>query len=161
MTTQSTERATTTTRLTGRIWPEDGVERRIRELVHDVFTPGPVIDRIFDRHPSGLQVEQFVEPGKAVIRVEAPGLDPERDIDVRVAGGVLVVGVQRTETAQEDRPSGFYTEFRYGATERAIRMPEGATGSDVTATYDNGILRIEVPVAEPPVEPVKVDVKHA
>lgn len=138
------------------LWPDDGLERRVRELVRDVFGSGPV-DRVLDRHRP-LQIEQFLEPGKAVFRVEAPGLDPAKDIDVSVTHGILTVRTTRRGESEEEHPSGWYSEFHHGAAQRSMRLPDNVTAGDVTASYRDGIPRVEVPVAEQSCEPVKIDV---
>jgi HSP20 family protein len=70
-----------------------------------------------------------------VIRAELPGVDPDTDVELDVADGVLHLLATPEERAEEDRPSGYHCEFRYGGFERSIRLPDGAIESDVTATY--------------------------
>ena len=41
-------------------------------------------------------------------------------------------------------------ELRYGSFSRTLPLPEGASESDIKATYKDGILEIRVPVSEPP-----------
>ena len=39
----------------------------------------------------------------------------------------------------------FRSEFRYGAFTRVLPLPPGASDTDVTATYTDGILEVRVP----------------
>lgn len=52
---------------------------------------------------------------------------------------------EREERTEEKRPEGYCSEFHYGSFARKIRLPEGATEADVSATYKDGILEVRVP----------------
>jgi HSP20 family protein len=43
------------------------------------------------------------------------------------------------------QPDGYRSEFHYGRLARSIRLPEGATEAEVTASYKDGILEVRVP----------------
>jgi len=48
-----------------------------------------------------VRVEDFVEEETYVIRADVPGVDPERDLDVHVENGRLVVKGERREESHE------------------------------------------------------------
>jgi HSP20 family molecular chaperone IbpA len=52
-------------------------------------------------------VEDGVKDGYYVLRAELPGVDPEKDIDVTVSGGVLTIKAEKHEAmeASTDRSS--------------------------------------------------------
>lgn len=77
--------------------------------------------------------------------MELPGVDPAKDIEVTVGGGVLTVHAER----HQERTDVTRTEFRYGTLTRSITLPPSADEKDVTAAYDNGILQITVKLTEP------------
>jgi HSP20 family protein len=59
----------------------------------------------------------------------------------------------------KEEQQGYRSEFRYGELSRTMRLPEGITGDDVTATYQHGILKVVVPVpaqTEPEVKTIPV-----
>jgi HSP20 family protein len=81
------------------------------------------------------------------VDVEVPGMRPE-DINVTVDQGMLTVqGERRSEEEKGDR-SYHRVERRYGAFRRSISLPRDVDASRVQASYDNGVLRLEVPKAE-------------
>ncbi|GAB3430753.1 Hsp20/alpha crystallin family protein [Flindersiella endophytica] len=88
------------------------------------------------------RVEEYVADDTYVIRVELPGLDPEKEIKLQVLSGVLSIRAERHEEKHERR----HTEFRYGSFARRLELPEGADETKVTARYDAGILEITVPI---------------
>jgi|GEM_PF-6640734 len=54
------------------------------ESFHDLFAGKLLFDRLGEEDLNPLRIEEFVEDGTRVIRAEAPGLDPEKDVDVDV-----------------------------------------------------------------------------
>jgi HSP20 family protein len=87
-----------------------------------------------------IRVEDFIEAGQYVVRAEVPGLDPDKDVDITVADGMLRLRVERREMKKDVNRS----EFRYGTFQRTVQLPRDADEDDVRATYDNGILEIRV-----------------
>ena len=98
---------------------------------------------------SWLRVEEFVDGDTLVVRAELPDIDPEKDVDISVADGVLRITAEREVKSEHKEKDSFRSEFRYGSFVRTVPLPAGATETDVTATYKDGVLEIRVPVAEP------------
>jgi HSP20 family protein len=94
-----------------------------------------------------IRLEEFVEDDKLVVRAELPGIDPEKNVEVSISGGMLHINVTREEPAELKDQEGFRTEFRYGSFSRSIALPSGTYESEVKATYDNGILEVRLPIA--------------
>jgi HSP20 family protein len=92
-----------------------------------------------------IKVEEFVDGEQLVVRAEVPGVDPDRDIDVSVDGGVLTIAVERRESSREKLDKGFHSEFRYGSFVRQVRLPAGTSPEVVSATYKDGVLEIRMP----------------
>lgn len=95
--------------------------------------------------PQMIRLEEFTEEGRYVLRAELPGIDPEKDVEVSVSDGVLIIHGERKEEEKEGRR----TEFRYGSFTRSVTLPAGADEYDITAVYDKGVLEITVGLKEP------------
>jgi HSP20 family protein len=93
-----------------------------------------------------LKLEEFEDEGTHVVRAEMPGIDPEKDVDITIGDGRLHIHAERRAEKTTDDKSGYKSEFQYGSFERTMRMPPGATESDVTASYKDGILEVRVPI---------------
>jgi HSP20 family protein len=87
-----------------------------------------------------IRTEAYVKDGRYVVRFELPGCDPETGLEVSIEANVLSV--------HAERPAGeagkYHSEFRYGLFDSHVTLPAGADASDVTATYENGILEVSV-----------------
>lgn len=92
-----------------------------------------------------IRTETFIKDSKFIVRAELPGIDPERDVDVSVADGVLTIHAER----KEEKVDKAHSEFRYGEFTRHAVLPENADESSVTASYDQGILEVETNLKKP------------
>ncbi|GAA3814427.1 Hsp20/alpha crystallin family protein [Sphaerisporangium flaviroseum] len=91
-----------------------------------------------------VRFEDTVKDGHYVVRAEVPGIDPENDVEVTVSNGVLTIHGER----KEERSEPHRTEFRYGEFSRSIALPPNADEKDVRAVYHDGILEVDIPLAE-------------
>jgi HSP20 family protein len=83
----------------------------------------------------------------AVVRLELPGVDVEKDVNVELDHGHLVIrGERRDEKASEDPGKDGRTlrEVRYGSFRRSFQLPAHITGDAVAASYDAGVLTVRV-----------------
>lgn len=103
---------------------------------------------------ASIKVEEFSRDGMFVVRAELPGIDPEADIDVSVADGMLTIRAERKEEHTEDRRS----EFLYGRFVRTLTLPAGVNEDAITAEYRDGILEVQVPMPEPITAPTRISV---
>ena len=104
----------------------------------------------------GVRIEEFTEEGKYVVRAELPGMDPEKDINVEVANGILTIAASR----QQEEHDGSRSEFHYGAVTRRVMLPDGADEQAVVAKYAAGILEVTVPISAKPAEARTITIEH-
>jgi HSP20 family protein len=100
----------------------------------------------FLRPSSGhlMRVEDFVRDGSYVVRAELPGIDPEKDVEVTVAEGLLTIKAERHEEVTDKH----HSEFHYGTFSRSVTLPVGADEEHVEAIYGHGILEVTVRLAK-------------
>ncbi len=94
---------------------------------------------------------------KFVVTVELPGLDPA-DVDVSVEDSTLIVRGERKFYQEVDEDSFHRVERRYGAFARSLALPQTANAEKIEASFDRGVLTIEVPKAEE-AKPKKISIK--
>jgi HSP20 family protein len=112
-------------------------------LVRSAFGPAAVGN---ERTGHGFTpAAEIVRDGDdAVVRVEIPGLDPEKDVTVEIDHGRLVVRGERRDEATREEGGRTLRELRYGSFRRSFGLPEHVSADAVTATYDAGVLSVRV-----------------
>lgn len=95
-----------------------------------------------------LAGEVFEDSDKVVVRLEAPGMDP-KDFDVQVYGNILVLRGEKRSVQEAGQGTWRMLERAYGTFERAFRLPAEVRAEEAAASYRRGVLRIELPKANP------------
>ena len=112
-------------------------------LTRDFFDGGNVAARR-GRTPT---TDVYTEDDKALI-VEAhlPNFD-EKDISIDVDRGALVIQAQRHET-EEDKKKKYVMRESTTSFYRSVVLPEQADESKITASFDHGVLKVTIPLAQ-------------
>jgi len=107
------------------------------------------------------QVEVAQNGNKVEIRADLPGLKKE-DVKVEVHSNQLrISGERRSETERNE--GGLYrSERSYGHFSRTIDLPENANLDSTSASFENGVLNIEIEVPSLQArEPRQIEVQDA
>jgi HSP20 family molecular chaperone IbpA len=94
----------------------------------------------------------------ALVRLELPGVDVEKDVTVEVDRGRLVIRGERRDERAEDTDGRRLREVRYGAFRRGFTLPQHVTDDAVSAGYEAGVLTVRVAGAYVGPEPHKIAV---
>jgi HSP20 family protein len=97
-----------------------------------------------------LRVEEYREAGSLVVKAEAPGIDPDNDVDITLAGNQLQITVRREEKSEHKDKEGYRSEFRFGTFSRTVSLPAPVNQEDIRASYTDGVLEVRVPLPEEP-----------
>lgn len=95
--------------------------------------------------PGAVRIEEAVDGQTYVLRAEAPGIDPAKDVTVVYHDGALRLEIRRTDV-REDKTR---TEFHYGTYGRTVALPSGVVEDSIAASYRDGILEITAKLGEP------------
>jgi HSP20 family protein len=125
------------------------------------FVDWPRLRSVFAEDEGVMRVENFTEGNEAVVRVEMPGIDPDKDVEITVSDHSLRVHAERREESRTDDQGNYRSEFRYGSFTRVVPMPAGATDKDVTATYMDGILEVRLPIDRAVAAASKIPIQRA
>jgi HSP20 family protein len=125
------------------VWTRRDPFAEFDALVRDVFRATP---RRAAYRPDGFTpaAEITRDGADAVVRLEVPGLDAEKDVTVEVDRGRLVVRGERREEKSGERGGRSFSEVRYGSFRRSFDLPEHVTADAVSASYDAGVLSVRV-----------------
>jgi HSP20 family protein len=96
-------------------------------------------------------VDIYEDDQKLVLKLEVPGVK-ENDLDIQVEGRTLTVRGERKFSSEEKEENFHRVEHRYGTFSRSFTLPNTVDAENVKATYDAGVLQLELtkkPEAKP------------
>lgn len=93
------------------------------------------------------------------LRLDMPGVDVETNVDIEVNDGILTISGERHQTeVDQERETWMRRESTHGSFSRSISLPQGVDATAIRATYDQGVLKVVIPLPEKPKSKVKIDV---
>ena len=87
-------------------------------------------------------------PPALTVEVDIAGVDPAQ-VDVALVDNVLIVRGERRRTGG-GRRAYQHAEIAWGPFERRLRLGVSVDAASASAAYENGILRIRLPLAPAP-----------
>jgi len=99
----------------------------------------------------------------AVVRLELPGVDVDKDVNVELdpSNGVsrlVIHGEHRDEHAEQKEGGRTLREIRYGSFRRSFQLPTHVTSEAIAASYDAGVLTVRVTGAYTGTQPQRIEV---
>lgn len=98
------------------------------------------------RSPRFMPMDLYKVDDHYVVTADLPGIDPG-SVDVTVDNGTLTLTAHRS-VRSEDSVQWLASERFFGTYRRQLSLGEGVDASKITATYENGVLTITIPLAE-------------
>jgi HSP20 family protein len=101
----------------------------------------------------------YVTEGGVVIKVELAGMQRE-NLQLNIEGNRLKISGNRPDGCRTSSKCKFLVmEINYGTFESVIELPAGYDLCQAKATYQNGFLRIDVPVLAKSSRPMSVTIE--
>jgi len=125
----------------------------------ELMTLRQAMDRLFDddyrpfRWMSGgvdgpaLPLDVTTSEDSVTIEAALPGIKPE-DVDITVENGTVRISGKTADERKAEEGSYVLQEIRRGSFSRTVTLPNGLEPDKATATFEHGILRLEIPKAE-------------
>jgi HSP20 family protein len=88
------------------------------------------------------------DPPQLVVVVELAGVDPD-SVEIALEGGTLTIAGHRARPRVEGQVYQ-QAEIEYGPFERRIQLDRSVNASAATASYESGMLRLTLPLANRP-----------
>lgn len=82
------------------------------------------------------------------IQAELPGVS-DQDIEVSLNDDVLTIRAEKRQERKEDRQGVHFSERAYGTFQRSLRLPFPVSQNQVQASFENGVLSVTLPKAQP------------
>ncbi|RKX46357.1 MAG: Hsp20/alpha crystallin family protein [Thermotogae bacterium] len=124
------------------------------------------IDRLFDdffrterrEHTSFLpDVDIYEDDNKIYVEVEVPGMNKE-DVKVKIEDNVLTIFGEKKQEKESKKHNYHVVERSYGTFQRSFALPDYVDTEKIKASYDKGVLKIEIPKKES-AKPKVIDVR--
>lgn len=113
--------------------------------LRDFFGPAAAVDWFQPTTNGFSPAAEVVKDGDdAVVRVELPGVDVEKDVNVELDRGRLVIHGEHRDEYADDQAGRTVREIRYGSFRRSFQLPAHVTSEAITASYDAGVLTVRV-----------------
>lgn len=116
---------------------QDEFNHMMRRLLDDPFP--------MSTHSSFMPVVNVKENNNQyMITAELPGLS-EHQVDLEVHGNHLTIRGERTTEEKKENDRYHMVESKYGSFERSFTLPEDADVENISAEFEQGILKVVVP----------------
>lgn len=99
------------------------------------------------RSPRFMPMDLYRSGEDYVLLADLPGVDPG-SVDVRVDNGTLTIKAERSWPQTEESVEWITSERFTGTYLRQLALGDGIDAEHIAAAYDNGVLRVTIPVAE-------------
>jgi HSP20 family protein len=135
------------------------MRREIDELFGDVWTRAGLSPRERVGFRPRVDVYYCGDPSIAVVKAELSGVDIN-DVTLEVRGRTLIISGERRARDTEGRVYQ-QIEIEQGPFVREIQLGVDVDAERARATYEDGILRVQLPIAEAAEQPRQVPISEA
>ena len=131
----------------------DSFRRDLTRFFDDFFSVSPT--SLFET--AWMPSLDVSEDDKAIhVKAEIPGIE-EKDLNVSLENNMLTISGEKKEEKKEENKRYMVSERRFGSFYRSITLPDGVKSDGISASFTNGVLRVEIPKAES-VKPKKIKI---
>jgi HSP20 family protein len=113
---------------------------------------------------SGVPLAPNIDVGETdkEVRIEAelPGVS-EKEVEVSLNDDVLTVRAEMRQERKEDREGVHVSERAFGTFQRSLRLPFQVNPDQVQARFENGVLKVTIPKAQPQERTRRIQVQGA
>ena len=121
-----------------------GLRQVMDRLLEDAF----VMPRGGDGQTwGGPALNVYEEGDQLTVEAQLPGIKPG-DLDINVEQGVLTISGQSATEEERKERNYFVREHRTGRFSRSLRLPATYNTENCTASFEQGVLRLEFPKSE-------------
>jgi HSP20 family protein len=120
---------------------------QLNHLFDDAFSPSVWDDAGMSVRDWNPIVDVYDNDENIVIKAELPGID-KKDINIDVKDGVLTLKGERSYDNEVKKDKYYRRERLFGKFERAFRLPADIDPGKISADYNDGILKIDIPKPE-------------
>ncbi len=119
----------------------------LRDLMDRLFEQSLMPPRLAETDLLDTAMDMYETDNEVVIKLTAPGVQPD-DLEVTVeAGTVRIKGEVKSEENIEDA-NYVRRERRFGRFQRVVSLPSDVNPDAASADFENGLLTLKIPKKE-------------
>lgn len=123
------------------------MRRDMDQLLGDVWAQAEPAHRRAPGYAPRVDVFYCGKPRKAIVEVELPGIDLEA-VNLEISGRALAISGERPVRDVEGRTYQ-QVELPSGRFRRVVELNADVDADAASATYEDGVLRVEMPIRVP------------
>ena len=131
------------------------MRRQIDELFGDLFERSGIAPR--RGFSPNVDVFYVDDPPRAVVQADLSGVDIDC-VTLEIRGRQLALAGERRPAEGEPRAYQ-QVEVPHGPFRRVVELGADVAGEEARATYEDGMLRVEIPLARAEAREVRIDVR--
>jgi HSP20 family protein len=135
------------------------IQDRVNQLFDETLTRGEQGAEEFCRGSWSPPVDIYETASHVVLKAEIPGIAQE-EIEIKIEDNTLILKGERQFEKKSEDETYYRIERSYGTFVRTFTLPNSVDQEGVKASYDAGILKVEMPKkAEKRPKRIKVEVE--
>lgn len=117
-------------------------------FLNDFFNEVPSFGKKLSNDVFGFPPVNITENATAYhLDVAAPGMD-KADFAVKLDGNLLTISAEKKEEIKDENAKSIRKEFSYKSFKRSFSLDEKIDAANITAKYENGVLKVALPKKE-------------
>jgi len=123
------------------------IRREVDQMLGDTWTRARYVSRRTSGFSPNVDVYYCGDPDRAIVKVDLAGVDLDA-VGIEVSGRKLAIAGERPLQETEGRVYQ-QIEIPSGPFRRVVELQVEVDPDRATATYEDGILRVELPLRDP------------
>ena len=123
------------------------MRREMDSMLGDAWGRGRYVSRRANGFSPNVDVYYCGDPQRAIVKVDLAGVDLS-EVSIEVSGRELVISGERPVQETEGRVYQ-QLEIPTGPFRRVVELQVEVDAEKASATYEDGVLRIELPLRDP------------
>jgi HSP20 family protein len=124
-------------------FPATDWDREMKQLFNGGF--GELAPWAGERFVPAIDVRETDD--SYIVEADIPGMKKE-DIQIEVADNIVTIHGERKSESEEKNKEYHRIERSYGSFRRSVQVPGGFKHDNVSAKFENGVLRVTLPKPE-------------
>lgn len=127
----------------------NNLSRSIDGMMKDLFNEFPsTVSKTFREDVLNFPPVNILEkPASYLVELSAPGFE-KADFAIKLEGNILNISTEKKEEKQEETDKMIRREFSYKGFKRSFTIDEKIDVENISARYENGILKLDLPKKE-------------